>query len=168
MNIRSKISVGVAGSLALLLVLSVMTGYWASSRSEVERLLAEAKLSPLPPSVTNVSYYQWNGLFTGETYAMFELSPSDLRSFISNSLSLQGIQPKKIYDTNYQHAPSPPADDGFDFDHYDYFSRHPTFPSWYDLTIRGKGRKYVIDWGPDMMILIDEDRGIIWLRLVKG
>ena len=140
----------------------------SSSTSEVSELLAKAKLSPLPPSATNVAYYQWSGLFTGETYAKFELSPSDLHAFVSNSRGLQDIKPKKVYDANYQHAPFPAAGADWDVEHYDYFYRHPKFPSWYDWTIRGKGRKYVIDWGPDMMILIDEDRHIVWLHVVKG
>jgi hypothetical protein len=148
--------------------LLIGVGCSSSSESEVPKLLAKAKLSPLPPSATNVAYYQWNGLFTGETYAKFELSPSDLRAFVSNSPSLQGIKPKKVYDTNYQHVPFPPAEAQWDVEHYDYFSRHPKFPSWYDWTIRGKGKKYVIDWGPNMMILIDEDRHIVWLHVVKG
>jgi hypothetical protein len=123
--------------------LSIGTGCSSSSKSEVPKLLAEAKLSPLPPSATNVAYYQWNGLFTGETYAKFELSPGDLRTFISNSPSLQGIEPKKIYNTNYQHVPFPPLGGQWDLEHCDYFSQHPKFPSWYDLTVPGKGRKYV-------------------------
>ena len=155
-----------------LLILAALgfaaVGCSSSSKSEVSKLLAKAKLSPLPPSATNVAYYQWNGLFTGEIYAKFELSPTDLRTFVSNSPSLQGIKPKKVYDTNYQHVPFPPAGGQWDVEHYDYFSRRPKFPSWYDWTIRGNGKKYVIDWGPNMMILIDEDRHIVWLHLVKG
>ena len=139
-----------------------------SSKSGISGLLARAKLSPLPPSATNVAYHQWNGLFTGETYAKFELSPNDLSAFVSNSPSLQSIKPKKLYDTNYQHVPFPQAGSDFDVEHCDYFQQLSSFPAWYDLSIRGKGRKYVIDYGPNMMILIDDDRHIVWLRLTKG
>jgi hypothetical protein len=148
--------------------LLIAVGCSRSSKSEVPKLLARAKLSSLPPSATNIAYYRWNGLFTGETYAKFELSPSGLRAFVSNSPSLQGIKPKEVYDTNYQHVPFPPAEADRDFKHYDYFERHSKTPSWCDWTIRGNGKKYVIDWGPNMMILIDEDRHIVWLHLVKG
>jgi hypothetical protein len=168
MRTRVKRSVYITGTVVLLLVLSVMAGCWATPRTEVERLLSEAKLSPLPPSATNIAYHQWNGIFTGETYAKFELSPSDLRGFVANSPSLQGIAPKKIYDTNYQHVPYPPRGGELDIEHCDYFSQRPVFPSWYDLTVRGKGKKFIIDWGPNMMILIDEDKNIVWLHLVKG
>lgn len=167
-NRRKKLFAFLAGAAALLLLLSFLSGWWTSDRTGVERLLAAAKLSPLPLSATNVAYYQWTGLFTGETYAKFELSPSDLLAFVSNSPSLQGIKPKEVYDTNYQHVPFPPAGVRRGVEHHNYFSRHPKFPGWYDLTIRGKGKKYVIDWGPNMMILIDEDRHIVWLRVVKG
>ncbi len=151
-----------------MLGLSVIAGCWASARTQVEWLLSKAKLSPLPPSATNVAYYRWNGLFTGETYAKFELSASDLRAFISNSPSLQGIEPKKIYDTNYQHVPFPARGSALDAGSYDYFSQDSKLPIWYDSTIRGKGKKFVIDWGPNMMILLDEDRHIVWLHQVKG
>jgi hypothetical protein len=152
----------------ILATVTLAIGAGCSSKSEVSALLAQAKLSPLPPSATNVAYYQWNGLFTGETYAKFELSPSDLIAFVTNSPSLQGIKPKKLYGTNYQHVPFPPRTSDFDIEQYDYFQQHPKFPAWYDLSVHGRGRKYVIDWGPNMMILIDDDRHIIWLRLTKG
>jgi hypothetical protein len=164
---RHELTVGNIVTLAAISLL-IAVGCSRSSKSEVSKLLAEAKLSPLPPSATNVAYYRWNGLFTGETYAKFELSPGDLRAFVSDSLSLRDVKPKKIYDTNYQHVPFPQAGAERDFKHYDYFHRHRKFPSSYDWTIRGKGKKYVIDWGPNMMILIDEDRHIVWLHLVKG
>ncbi len=167
--VRPLHAVQISGAILILAALSVLitVGCSSSSKGEVPKLLARAKLSPLPPSATNVAYYQWNGLFTGETYAKFQLSPGDLRAFVSNSPSLQGIKPT-VYDTNYQHVPFPPASANMDVKHYDYFYSHPKFPKWNDWTIRGKGKKYVIDWGPNMMILIDEDRHIVWLHVVKG
>src|SRR5579863_6701437 len=94
---RIKWTAGISG---LILCLTILAGCWASSRTKVGWLLAKAKLSALPPSATNVAYYQWNGLFTGETYAKFELSPADLLAFVSSSPSLQGIKPQKVYDSN--------------------------------------------------------------------
>ncbi len=155
-----------AASFTLLLALSIMAGCWASDRAEVERLLAEAALSPLPPSATNVAYFQWNGLFTGETYAKFELSATDMRMFISNSPALRGIK-LKTYDANHHHMPYPASTSDISLEN-DYFPQHPKFPSWYDMTIRGNGRKYILPWGPDMWVLFDEDRHIVWIRLVKG
>src|SRR6266496_361125 len=108
--------------ILVTIAVAVAAGCSSSSKSEVRKLLAEANLSPLPPSATNVAYYQWNLLFTGETYAKFELSPSDLRAFVSNSPSLQGIKPK-IYDTNHQHVPYPPPGSSF-VEGYDYFDQH--------------------------------------------
>ncbi len=166
MNKLAKRSLFSAAILAGVLGLTLLAGCSASARSKVEQLLSEAKLSPLPTSATNVMYYRWNGLFTGETYAKFELSASELRAFLSNSPALHGIKPK-IYDTNHQHVPFPASSRDISAEH-DYFQQHPKFPSWYDFTIRGNGLKYVIPWGPDMWILVDEERHIVWLRLVKG
>ena len=146
----------------------VVIGAGCSPEKEVSALLARANLSPLPSSATNVEYYRWNGLFTGETYAKFELNPNDLIAFVSNSPSLKGIKPGKIYDKNYHRAPFPSQGSDFDVMHYDYFHVHPKFPAWYYLSIGGNGRNYKIDWGPNMMILIDDDRHIIWLRVIKG
>ena len=155
-----------AAVLAGLLGLTLLAGCWASARTKVEQMLSRAKLSPLPASASNVMYYQWNGLFTGETYAKFELSGSDLRLFLSNSPALQSIPPT-LYDTNHQHIPFPSSSGDISTKH-DYFYQHPKFPSWYDFTIRGSGRNYVIPWGPNMWILADEDRHIVWLRLIRG
>ena len=157
------------GSLLIAVTIwAISVGCSSSSPNEVAKLLAQAKLSPLPPSATNVGYYQWNGLFTGETYAKFEMSAADLRSFISNSPCLQIAQPEKVYDTNYQHVTFPPNDQQWDVEHYDYFYRNTKAPAWYDPTVRGKGRKYVIHWGPYMEVLLNEERNIVWLRVVKG
>src|SRR5687767_8165533 len=102
MNKRTKRRTYVAVTLALLFTLSVMAGCWTSARTNVERLLSKAGLSPLPASATNVAYYQWNGLFTGETYGKFELDANDMGRFISNSPALQAINPE-VYHTNHQH-----------------------------------------------------------------
>jgi hypothetical protein len=166
MSKRAKRSIYVAGTFALLLALSVMAGCWASATTDVKQLLSEARLSPLPATATNVEYYQWNGLFTGETYVKFELSAEDMRKFISNSPALSDIKPK-IYDTNHQHIPYPVSTSDTSLEH-DYFDQHPKFPSWFDMTVRGNGRKYVLPWGPNMWVLLDEDRHIVWLRLIKG
>jgi hypothetical protein len=149
--------------LSLLLLLA---GCKQSPTRKVQDLLAEAKLSGLPPSATNVSYYRWSSSFAGETYAKFELSLPDLRTFVSNSPGLQGIKPK-LYDSNHHHVPSPSSTFEVSVDH-DYFDRHSQFPDWFDMTIRGHGRKYIIPWGPSMWVLIDEDKRIVWLRLIKG
>ena len=156
------LTIVVAGILGFTL----LGGCWASDRTKVEGVLSRAKLAPLPPSATNVMYFQWNGLFTGETYAKFEAGASDLQTFLSNSPALQAVTPR-IYDTNHQHVPFPASSTDISIEN-DYFHKHSGFPDWYDFTIRGKGRKYVIPWGPNMEILVDEDRRIVWLRLIKG
>jgi hypothetical protein len=153
-------------AIASALLLAVGSG--CSSERKVASLLSEANLSPLPASATNVAYNEWNGLFgTGETYAKFQLSAADVRTFISNSPALQGITPK-VYSTNHQHVPYPTSPSSELDSVNEYFFQHPKFPAWFNITIRSNGRKYVIPWGRDMCILIDEDRHIVWLRLVKG
>ena len=148
-------------------ILAGATGCKGSAKRQVSRLLSEAKLAALPASATNIAYYQWSGLVTGETYAKFEMSAADMQGFISNSSALQGIKPK-IYDPKHQHIPYPTSSSDFPAAEHDYFDSHPKFPSWFDMTIRGNGRKYVIPWGPGLWILMDEDRHIVWLRLIKG
>ena len=146
---------------------ATMVGCSSSSQNDVSKLLAQAKLGPLPLSATNVTYYQWSGLFSGGVYAKFETTFADLRSFITNSPSLQIRQPKAVYNTNYQYVPFPRIDQQLDVEHYDYFHRYTNAPAWYDPTIRGKGRKYVIDAEPYMEIMVDEDRNIVWLRVAS-
>jgi len=165
MGKRAKRGLYAGVTIALLVGVSIIAGCWASPRKNVENMLFRAKLSPLCPSATNVSYYQWNGLFTGETYAKFEFNKSDLRAFISNSPALQVIQPKEIYDKDHPHIPFP-TNTAHIVTGPHYFYKHPRFPNWYDLTISGNGRMYCI-WH-DRYVYIDEDRSIVWLRFVKG
>ena len=128
-------------------------------------MLLHAHLSSLPASATNISYFQWNGLFTGETYAKFELSAMDMEAFISTSPSLQSTPPKETYDREHPLLPYPKVfTDLPSGPHYYWPSR--MFPDWYDLTIHGTGRKYSI-W-TDKHVYLDEERNIVWLWFIKG
>lgn len=151
MRTRAKIAAGVGLALALCIALLFQFGS-GSTRVKIERMLAHARLAPLPSSTTNLAYYQWNRFFTGETLARFELASQDLQAFLTNSPVLQEVPAKdtETFNANRQHLPY----------------RHPKFPDWFDPSIRGNGRMYFI-W-PDKWIYLDEDKSTVWLRFVKG
>lgn len=150
--------------LALCLCVVLAVACRRSAKSEVARLLSHAELAPLPASATNVAYYQWRGIFTHETFAKFELSRADLAAFISNSPSLKRLKPT-IFDTNHHYLPFPSVPTPDISGDHEYFAVHPKSPSWFDMTVRGNGREYVVPWGPNMSVVIDEDRRTVWLNL---
>jgi hypothetical protein len=147
-----------------LLAIAFCIGCQRSQRAAVEQLLSDAKLSALPPSATNVQYFRWTSGFGGETYAKVELSSEEIEKFTSNSPGLQGIKPEK-YSSRHQLLPRSPASDSLD---NEYFDVHPKFPNWFNPVIPSAGSKYVIPWGPDLWIVIDDDKHIVWFRLIKG
>ena len=142
-------------------------GVPASAETQVRYLLAHAGQSdfaPLPRSATNFAYYQWNGLFTGETYARVQMSSNDLKSFITNSWELSATKPKEIFTAAHQHLPQSERS-VTEGDHSYYFER-TSAPDWFKPTIHGNGKAYFL-W-PDKYLYIDEDRGIVWVHFIKG
>src|SRR5688572_29670715 len=74
---------------AIFLVLGLYSCFGPINPSiETNKWLEFHRLAQLPKSVTNVLYYQWNGIFTGETYIRVGLSSNDLATFVTNSPGL--------------------------------------------------------------------------------
>lgn len=163
---RFKTSSTAVLAIVLWAGITMELGCWDSQKTKVEKLLAEAKLSPLPKSASNIAYYQWNGLFTGETYAKFDLDAGDMSLFISNSPAVTNLKPT-LFETNRHHIPYP-ASSGFPSLDHEYYQLDAKFPDWFDISIRGRGRRYVLPWGPNMDVSMDEERRVVLLRVVKG
>ena len=159
--------VGWIVAIAVLLCFTFLygTGFWDSPEKKLRRLLSSGKgLAPLPQSATNVAFYRWNGLFTGEAYARFEASPADVLAFVADSLELS-TKPEDVFSADHKLLPRSMGDRDLDRKHA-YFTRHPQMPEWFNPSIHGKGRQYLI-W-PWHRIYIDEERHIVWLHFVKG
>jgi hypothetical protein len=142
----------------------VVRGCHSSATVNVQRLLADAKLAPLPPSATNVAYHQWGKFFSHETFARFELNQMDLNAFMSNSPALRNLRPR-MYNSNSNHLLYPPIGENIESSEHDHFFERPGTPPWFDMSVRGKGRKYVLDWGPGMWVVIDEEKPTVWLNV---
>jgi hypothetical protein len=125
----------------------------------VQGLLKTAGLAPLPLSATNVSHHLWKGIFTAEECARFQLSPADLRAFISNSPPLITAKPQ-LYDSTRHYKVMPT--NGIIDDTHGYFMRHPEWPAWFDPALQGRGRVY--EYWPHWHVVLDEEKNIVWLR----
>ena len=154
-------------ALALLLILGAYgAGCFDSKRTKVEKWLKFHHLAPLPHSATNLMYYQWNGLFTGETYMRIELSSNDILAFIADSPGLaQGK--KEIFSEKRQYLPYPKSIDPVSGDH-SHFHKHRNFPDWFDPTITNHGVRFVIPQGPNSEIIINRHTSTVYLRSIKG
>jgi hypothetical protein len=154
---------------AIGLLLSLIGGCSRSGPGNVPPLLAAAGFAPLPPSATNVTYYEWAGMGTGNAYARFEANPADLNLFILNSPALQGKKPERSFDATHQHlsiaqkswSPSLPTDN-------EYYLEGPSDPKWFHPTVLGKGRRYLIDFNRSSWVLFDEEKNIVWLFTSRG
>src|SRR5688572_18136077 len=83
------------------------TGHWDSPEKKLRNFLSDSKgLARLPDTITNVEFYQWNGLFTGETFARFEASEKDVRAFVEGSRELS-IKPEDVFNPDHQLLPDP-------------------------------------------------------------
>jgi len=159
--------------IAILIAYGVYYVIWGNDKAKIEAWLAEAQIDPLPVSATNIFYHQWNGLFTGETYAKFQLSPDDLQKFIQRVSAqphhnLSYYDKLETFDSNHQLRPiSEYNDKNFDSLNHSYFGSR-LFPPWFDMTIRKKGKRFVLDWGPNMWVVLNEETNTVFLWIVKG
>lgn len=130
-------------------------------------MLSRAKLAPLPPSATNVQHHSWSGFGTGEEYAKFELSADDLGAFIANSPALKNAK-MTTYTLTYQLMPYPknPDEISHENDHFHLGQRNA--PPWWDLTIKVRGSKYVLTYGPNAWLVINEETKTVFFRIVRG
>jgi len=142
-------------------------GCFSSNRGRINEWLEFHELSSLPKSATNVMYYQWNGIFTGETYIKVQMESNDVSAFIANSPGL--LQGKsETFTPEHQHLPSRQGNN-FEFDsRHNYFRRSRMFPDWFDPSLTNRGRRYILWKGPNSEVYINEDTSTIYLRSIKG
>lgn len=157
----------IVGCLCLLVL--VLCGCTDSDSRRVPGLLAATRLSPLPPSATNLAYFQWAGMGTGNTYVRFEVSPSDLYLFLSNSPALHGAKRTRIFDTNHQHLSIPQNSWNSSLpSNHDYYLEGPGDPKWFHPNVLGQGRKYEFNLEYLLWVLFDEENHVIWLLASRG
>jgi hypothetical protein len=145
----------------------------SGGRESAERFLKDSRLGSLPAGSKNVVFRGWSGPFTGETWIRFELPPDDIEAFVAASQALSGIEPKETYDRDHPLYPFPdqfyrngPATLAAFPPGARFHSRNASDPEWYVTTIPGKGRMYFL-W-PSAWVYLDEERGIVWIKVVKG
>lgn len=146
-----------------------LLGCSQSGSGNVPPLLKAAGLSSLPLSATNVSYYAWAGMGTGNIYVRFEVNPVDLNLFVSNSPALRDKQPTKLFDQAHQHLSIPQDSwNGSLPREHQYYLESPGDPKWFRPNVMSKGRMFKIDFNRQTWILFDEDKHIVWLFTSRG
>jgi len=155
------------GRLCLSVVL--LCGCTDSDSRRVPRLLAATGLSPLPPSATNVAYFSWAGMGTGNAYVRFEVSPTDLYLFLSNSPALHEAKRTRIFDANHQHLSIPQNSWNSSLSRSnDYYLEGQSDPKWFHPNVLAKGRKYEFESEFLVWVLFDEEKYVIWLLASRG
>jgi len=111
-------------------------------------------------------YYQWNGLFTGETYIKFRMPGNDLATFITNSTIGLSQGKSDAFTPGHQHLPYR-ENSQLDMNH-SYYIKSRMFPDWYSPTITNRGKGFILWQGPNSEVYIDEDSSTVYLRSIKG
>ncbi len=158
-----------AGVIALVLV---GYGVWrqtlGSDRARTQSILKWAGLGPLADSATNLMFHQWSGVFTGETYAKFRLSSEDLQKFILRASALTDWK-CEVFTPNHQLGAASEWDSSRkDVLDHTYILRDHSFPNWFEMTVRQKGRRYEHVYGSMAWIVINEQDNTVFIWLVKG
>jgi len=143
-NLKKYLIGAVAGGLVAA---SLPSAFWAwqSRPSRLIRLIIrDGRLANLPSSATDVKVSVWDTGFTGSSYLSFTAPAEDIDAFIAASPSIRDVEPQ-VFDPDHMHLPYPVDVQSVEFDSpHEYFWPDTCAPSWYDVTIREKGRKYKI------------------------
>jgi hypothetical protein len=140
-------------------------------------VLKAGRLADLPASATDVRCEGWSGLFTGTDYVMFRASAEDIEKFITQSPSAKGAVPDLL---NAEHRRLPYREEDYAEGHEeseddyerDYFAPESLAPKWYDVTMKGKGRRYEIPGDPDNKgynfgsVIINDQTNTVYIRVV--
>jgi hypothetical protein len=140
----------------------------------VEYVLKMGQLASLPESAKSVRSLDWSGLFTGASYLRFTADPADIDVFIAQSEGLAGVEPV-IHGPDRMYLPRPLAGDPVwpDRDGHDFFSEIDNWPSWYDPSLRTKGRRYSIPRHPKHggmggTMVVRDAEGVVMIELIWG
>lgn len=149
------------GSIGLVLVAIWLVPKLRSDRSHIESWLSDAGLAPLPADATNFAYYLWKGIFTASEYVMFQLPTNRINHWIEISPALQEAR-MESFDKEHQHLPAA-GEDTKDTRHSYYFLPAKR-PPWFAPTINGKGKKFQLHYGPNTLIFVNEETGIVFIQ----
>jgi hypothetical protein len=149
----------------ILASFSFRTRVWTGGTELAMEFLARSPLGPLPAGATNVLFHRWGGPFTGEAFLRFELSPEEIETFIRERAEIASMKPKETYSAEHPLLPWPNDESKLSLDAR-YYGASGRPPDWWAPTILGTGRMYFL-W-PSAWLYFDEERGVVWFKVVKG
>lgn len=170
----------VVSAIPLALLLVILTAALClreSTSQRTERILREDRLAALPPSATEIQASGWGGLFTGEDYLMFRATAEDIDKFVASSPSIKDVHPE-IFTSEHMHLPytkkktSPPNEGPEAYFKHKHFFPGSICPTWYNPTIRGKGRKYEIPPDPNIpghnwgSVIINDETNTVYINVI--
>jgi hypothetical protein len=157
----------ISAFFLIVLLALYEAGCFDSTRTKVNEWLKFHQLAQLPTSAANVMYYQWNGLFTGETYIKFQLPSTTLAKFITDSQAGLSQGKSDVFTPEHQHLPYP-TDKSVGDVRNDYYGRSRMSPDWFNPTITNRGGGYILWKGPNSEVYINEDTSTVYLKSIKG
>ncbi|MFH1745439.1 MAG: hypothetical protein ABIG44_00175 [Planctomycetota bacterium] len=162
----------LAAFIAVLLVIAVggMLAGILWTGGNLERALEMGRLTELPESATEVQIGGTGNVRAATFYICFSAPPEDIDGFITGSRSIGHLHPEQLSAEHMYLPARARSEDVEEAARHVYFQPDTRYP-WYDPTVRTRGRRYVIPEnldGNSGEVIIDDDRHIVYVRVVRG
>lgn len=167
----------IAGWLATFLILISGFAIWKitpllNERHAIEAARQWGNLAPIPDSATEVRAVKHDAFTWSEIFISFQAPPAAIDTFIKSSPGLASVQPEILSPKHmYLRDPTSPNADR-DMRHLYFHNEAARYgASWYDPTVRTKGRLYpltpskTLDLGE---IVIDDQRHTVYIHADRG
>jgi hypothetical protein len=134
----------------------------------IRRALRMGRLANLPRSASQIQAGGSSSRYAATLYLRFVATPEDIERFIADSSGLKGVLPEQFGPEHMYLPYRMHASLGSQADRHAYFAElDPRYP-WFDPTIRGRGRRYVIppdDRGQRGEVVIDDERHVVFIKV---
>lgn len=165
---------GIAVLIVLIGAAVVITTLGPGPR--LRAALALGHLARVPKSASGLQADGTGDARAATFYVRFAAPPGDIEQFIRDSLSIRWVTPE-LLEPQHMYLPrgtAPPtpttAAAGSQPSGPVWFEPDPRYP-WFDPTVRGPGRRFVIPRDPDGNsgeVIIDDEHNVVFIRVVHG
>jgi hypothetical protein len=164
-RIPRRIAFIVAAATFALAMIAGVGALLAPQRTSTNarRALELARLADLPDSAVAVQADGTSSMFSAGFFLRFEAAPEDIERFLADSPGLEGIAPE-LFTADHMYLPY--RSDRSISEQHTYFHTG-ALPSWFDPTIRGRGRRFVIPQDTAAYhgeVIIDDEAHRVFVR----
>jgi hypothetical protein len=160
--------------LALAAALIFPSCWWQAATAParaIETTRRWGRLAPLPASATEINASEWHSMFSGGAYVRFKAPPDAIEAFLVASPGLNGVTveqftPKHMLIPYSKSTQFESIDDLVARTKHRHFSPQ-VFPSWFDPTIRIKGRRYEIPQDKNQYsgeVIVDDVNHVVFIH----